>query len=319
MRVLRVPLAVDAEQRIYSPATAEKGRNYFCPACEEPVIFRQCEIRTAHFAHKVNDICNQETIIHKTAKLLIQNAVSEWKSGRNNPPTLQRACQICSTSVTQLLPEKVDNAVLEYRLIDGSIADVALLVGEKAQAIVEIKVTHAVDEIKANRLPIPFIELDGYKVIENPTVWKPMTDNFKQLICDKCKSAYLRFQAKVKQVAEASNLELPTAFYRYGFCRCWKCKREIIVFAWPKDGMHDDSALKAKPIPRTVQYRFSKTVGNKYWVNTCPYCQSIQGDFFLYGEPDSPFIAVNIEEDSPMAFERDMMKIAEYYVQIGLF
>jgi hypothetical protein len=320
MPELRVPFAVDDKTKkwLVSPETAEKGRNYFCPACQEPVIFKQGEMRVAHFAHKTSDTCNQESITQKTAKLLVQKAVHEWKAGKSNSPALQRACQICGISISQPLPDKVDSAVLEHRLADGSVADVALLVGETVQAAVEIRVTHAVDELKANRLPVPFIELDGYEVIENPAVWKPIIDNFKPLTCDKCKATYLKFQAKVKQVAKASNVELPAAYYRYGFCKCWKCKREIIVFAWPKDGMHDDSAPKVKPCPRTVQYRFSKTVGDKYWVNTCPYCQSIQGDFFLYGEPDGPFFAVNLEEDSPMAFDRDMLRIAEYVVQIGL-
>ena len=149
MPKLRVPFAVDDVERIHSPATAEKGRNYFCPACGALVIFKQGEIRTAHFAHKVSDICNQESITHKTAKLLVQNAVREWKLGNSSSPTLQRACRICGTYISQPLPEKVENAVLEYRLADGSIADVVLLVGETAQAAVEIRVTHAVDEIKA--------------------------------------------------------------------------------------------------------------------------------------------------------------------------
>lgn len=318
MPELRVPFAIDDEGRLYSPETAEKGGNYLCPACQEPIIFKQGEIKVPHFAHKVSVTCYQETITHKTAKLLVQKVVHEWKEGKGNPPILCRACQICGISISQALPEKVDSAVLEHRLADGSVADVALLVGETAQAVVEIKVTHAVDEIKANRLPVPFIELDGYEVIENPTVWKPKIDRFKPLTCNKCKLDCLRFQAKVKQVAKASNIELPTAYYRYGFCQCWKCKREIIVFAWPKDGMHDDSDPKVKPCPRTVQYRLSKTVDDKYWVNTCPYCQSIQGDFFLYSEPDGPFFAVDLEEDSPMAFDRDMLKIAEYAIQLGL-
>ena len=169
-----------------------------------------------------------------------------------------------------------------------------------------------------NRISVPYIELEGNEVIANPKVWKPITDNFKPPTCDKCKSNYLRFQAKVKQIAEASKIELPIAYYRYGFCKCWKCKNDIIVFAWPKDGMHDDSAPKTKPIPQTVQYRFSKTVGQKYWVNTCPYCHSIQGDFFLYSEPDGLFFTVNIEDDSPKAFDEDMLKIAAYAVQIEL-
>jgi hypothetical protein len=316
MPELRVPFAVDDEGRLYSPVSAEKGRNYFCPACQEPVIFRQGEIRVAHFAHKVSDTCNQETITHKTAKLLVQKAVHEWKAGKSNSPMLQRVCQICGASGSQPLPDKVDSAILEYRLEDGSVVDVALMVEHSAQAAVEIKVTHAVDELKANSLHVPFIELDGYEVIENPTVWKSITDNFKSLTCCKCKSIYLKFQDKTRQIAKASNIELPAAYYRYGLCKCWKCKREIIVLAWPKDGMHDDSAPKVKPRPRTVQYRFSKTVGSKYWVNTCPYCQSIQGDFFLYREPDGPFFTIDVEEDSPAAFDRDMMRIAVHSLKL---
>lgn len=316
MPELRVPFAIDDEERLFSPETAKKGTNYFCPACHEPVIFKQGEIRMAHFAHKIGDHCNQETIIHKTAKLLIQKVVHEWKTGIRNSPILQRVCQICEESVSKPLPDKVDGAVLEHRLKDGSVVDIALLVGEIAQAAVEIRVTHAVDDIKADRFPVPFIELDGYAVIENPLVWSPIIDNFKPLTCDKCKSIYLKFRDKANQVAKVSNIELPSAYYRYGLCNCWKCKREIIVFAWPKNELYDNSAPEVKPCPRTVQYRFSKTAGVKYWVNTCPYCQSIQGDFFLYAEPDGPFFAVELEEDSSIAFDRDMLKIAKHADQI---
>lgn len=321
MLEIRIPFAVDDQERLYCPTTAEKGKSYFCPACQGQVILKQGEIRTAHFAHQISNICSQETVIHKTAKLLIQRVVYEWKSGKSNPPIFQRTCQICDTSVSQFLPEKVDDAVLEYKLADGSIADIALLVREIAQAAVEIKVTHAVDEIKANRLSVPFIELDGYEVIESPTIWKPITDNFKPLICGKCKSVYQKFQLKINQISEKSHIKLPTTYYRHGFCICWKCKREIVVFAWPKDGIHDDSAPKVKPPPRTIQYRFSKTAGHKYWVNTCPYCQSIQGDFFLYNEPSGPFFAVNInvfEKNSSITFKRDMMKIAQHVAQMRL-
>lgn len=318
MPELLVPFAIDDEGRLYSPEGAEKGRNYLCPACQKPVIFKQGEIRVAHFAHNVSDTCSQETIVHKTAKLLVQKAVNEWKAGKSNPPIFQRVCQICGISVSQPLPYKVDSAILEHRLADGSVVDVALMVEQTVQAAVEIKVSHAVDELKANSLPVPFIELDGYEVIENPNVLKPITDNLRPLTCDKCKSTYLKFQTKARQIAQASNIELPAAYYRYGLCKCWKCKREILVFAWPKDGMYDDSAPKVKPWPRTVQYRLSKTIGSKYWVNTCPYCQSIQGDFFLYCEPDGPFFTIDVEEDSPTAFDRDMMKIAEHALQIGL-
>jgi len=318
---LRVPFVIDSEDRLYSPVTAEKGKDYLCPVCRESVIFKQGEVRVAHFAHKVSDTCNQETITHKIAKMLIQKVVQEWKLGKSSQPMLQRTCQICDTPISQALPEKVDSTVLEYRLRDGLIVDVALMVGEIAQAAVEIRVTHAVDKIKTHRLSIPFIELNGYEIIENPFIWKPIIDNFKPLTCEECKLTYSKFQTKAKKIAKANNIELPTTYYRHGFCKCWKCKREIIVFAWPKDRMHDKSAPKVKPRPKTVQFSYSKTVGNKYWVNTCPYCECIQGDFYLHSDPNGPFFGVNLEEDdSPTAaaFAKDMIKIARYAAQIEL-
>ena len=65
------------EKRLYDPQSAEKGKSYFCPACQDTVILRKGKIKTAHFAHET---CNQETIIHKTAKQLIVDVISDWKS-----------------------------------------------------------------------------------------------------------------------------------------------------------------------------------------------------------------------------------------------
>jgi len=220
--------------------------------------------------------------------------------------------------VSQPLPEKVDDAVLEYRLPNGFVVDLALVVGSEVQAAVEIRVTHAVDTTKAENLAIPFVELDGNEVVANPLVWKPITDGFKPCVCTDCKLTWDKFQAKAARLAKAIGVELPTAYYRYGINRCWKCRRESLVFAWPREYIHDDTKPKVEPIPKTIQYRFSKTVGDKYWVNVCPYCQSIQGDFFLYCEPDGPFFAVNIEEDTSDAFKRDMLRIAVHAAEIGL-
>ena len=76
---LRVPFAFDDEKKLCDPETAEKRKRkrYFCPACQDTVILRKGEIKTAHFAHKVSEICNQETILHKTAKQLIKSSATK--------------------------------------------------------------------------------------------------------------------------------------------------------------------------------------------------------------------------------------------------
>ncbi len=315
---LRVPFAFDNEKQLYDPQAAEKGKHYFCPACQDTVILRKGEIKTAHFAHKASETCNQETILHKTAKQLIVQVISDWKLGKTDPPILRRSCEICRKSVDQPLPDKVEYAVLEHRVTNGFVIDVALMVENEPAAAIEIRVTHAVDENKAKSLSIPFIEVEGQTVIKNPTVLEPIRDHFLSFTCGPCKKAKARFHVKVNNVAKQTDVELPNHYYRYGFCECWKCKREIIVFAWPKASEWDNSAPKVKPIPRTIQYRYSKTVSGKYWANTCPRCNSIQGDWFLFSDPDGPFFGIRCEKNSQDAYNMDMQNIIGYAVYNGM-
>lgn len=315
---LRVPFAFDSEQRLYDPEKAEKGKHYFCPACQDIVILRKGEIKTAHFAHKASETCNQETILHKTAKQRIVDVISDWKSGKIDAPVLKRTCEICRQSKDRPLPDKVKCAMLEYRMPNGFIVDVALMVENEPAAAIEIRVSHAVDENKAKLLSIPFIELDGQAVLENPTIFEPIRDHFLSFTCGACKQAKTRFHVKVNKIAKQTGIKLPDRYYRYGFCECWRCKREIIVYAWPKASEWDISAPKMKPIPRTIQYRYSNTIGGKYWVNTCPRCKSIQGDFFLFFGSNGPFFGIGCKENTQDAYNRDMKNIVNYAIYNGM-
>lgn len=89
----------------------------------------------------------------------------------------------------QALPDKVDRAILEYRMPEGSIVDIALMVANEAAAAIEIRVTHAVDENKAKSLSVPFIELDGQAVIENPTIFQPIRDHFLPFFLQKVQTS----------------------------------------------------------------------------------------------------------------------------------
>lgn len=305
---LKVPVALNNQNRLCAPQQAIKGHDYICPSCQEKVILRKGEIKTAHFAHKLSEVCNQETILHKAAKHLIAQTISDWKSGQGDRPVLQRVCEVCRDMIKQPLPDKVESAVLEYRMDEGFIVDVALMVKGTPAAAVEIRVSHAVDEQKAKSISIPFIELDAHKVIENPNIFLSLRDTFNWR-CYKCENAEKDFVAKVNKISKLSRVPLPTGkYYRYGPAQCYRCKREIIVFAWPKTSEWDKSQPKVKPIPKTIQVRYGRTIGNKYWANTCPYCHAIQGDFFLFFEVDSPFFGIRCK-DTKHDYDKDMQTI----------
>jgi len=61
-------------------------------------------------------------------------------------------------------------------------------------------------------------------------------------------------------------------------------------------------------IPYTLRKRYTQETTKKYWVNTCPNCTAVQGDFYLYNEPDGPFFSFNASED----FDHDMLDLANY-------
>lgn len=308
--MIRIPFALDKYGQLIGINDAEKGRKYFCPSCRDVVIVRKGEIKVHHFAHKMNNLCGQETAVHKIAKMLIQKRFSQWKAGQTTAPIMNRACQICGKKTAQTFPDKVEREDLEVGLSNGSIADVALIGTGKPIAVIEIRVTHAVDEEKAITLPVPFIEVDGYKVLEQQDCLEPIVDTFFPFSCSACKKRLPQFIDKSKRLALATHVELPESYYRYAPTYCWKCGKEILVYSWPEHNNQKDNSPKKQPAPVTIQYRSSRMARTSYWMNICPYCKASQGDFFLYNEPDGPFFGFHCGENTSEEFMRDLMKLA---------
>jgi hypothetical protein len=319
----KVPLALDNNDELIQPVDAVKGQEYRCPLCHDMVILRKGNIKVAHFAHHISSTCTSETILHLTAKMLIQKAVKTWRSGESSAPVTIRKCKICDGDLETPLNKQVTDAILEYRLSNGLIADVALMTNNNPIAAVEIRVTHAVDKKKAGELQIPFIELNGEDVIKDHYTWRAIAHNSQLRVCANCKDIYKKFMIKVSNIASNTNITLPTEFYRYSICSCYRCKKHIIVFTWPKENDDDDEnenteIVLPKPMPRTLQYRYSKMAHSKYLANTCPYCNALQGDFFLHSEPEAPFFCMGYDNNFSTDFTEDILKFAQYASELGL-
>jgi hypothetical protein len=284
---LKVPFAVDENGVLVDPSGSEKGKSYSCPACGVPVVFKKGAVKVPHFAHLTGTNCSQESIVHKTAKRLVQQMVINWRSGSSSAPVVLRVCRVCGEHIEQPLPDKVTSALLEYRLLGGRIVDVALMSGDQPVAAVEIRVCHAVDDVKSADLPVPFIEVDGVQLLSNPALWVPIVDKFKSPPCPSCTEVFERFKKATSKIAKENGVTLPTEYFDYSYMNCWRCGKRIIVYRWP------DKIPKPKVgsffRPKSIQYRFSKTVNRKYWSNTCVYCHSLIGDWFLTKDPESPF------------------------------
>ena len=305
-----MPFAFNSLEEIINPNDANKSVDYFCPSCGDLLILKKGDVRVPHFSHKATDVCTQETITHKIAKLLIQKIIRDWKRGLSSIPTIKRHCKICGDASMHTLSDNIEDAILERKLDNGFIVDVLLIERGTPNFGVEIQVTHAVDDNKHSKMNIPFVELNGFAIIENALNWEPIKDNLSPFTCEKCLNRFEKFKIKTNEISKKANLTLPNSYYRYSFCDCWNCREEILVFAWNKDGMHSNEEPKQKPIPRILQNRNSAMAGTSYWVNVCPYCNRIQGDFFLYMEPDGAFFGFCPTGESQKEFENDLMQLA---------
>lgn len=191
----RIPFARAADGRSVRPAEAFAGQ-FSCPDCGTPVSLRRAHVRDgvsvrAHFTHRPSVTCgfsHGEGELHLLAKRVLRDAVVERRG-----VTLVRGCRGCGRTSDQRLPERVVSASLEHTLPSGRRADVALFDAEGALlAVVEVRETHAVDDIKrADLAGLRWCEIEARQIIASQR-WTLLHDELIPFICRPCRSTKLR-------------------------------------------------------------------------------------------------------------------------------
>jgi hypothetical protein len=192
---LRVPYGVDASGRYLAPSDISEGFNgrLQCPGCQNPLIIRggPGTRYRRHFAYHPTAPCSEETVLHRTAKHLIAQVLRDAMQGSGLRITVHRVCSRRDCGGRWSAPFSVtrDSMVqVEWRLSSGRIADVAVLRNGEVTAVVEVHVTHAVDDNKAEDLDgIPCAELEASQVIQDPLNWHPKEKRARRKPCPKCR------------------------------------------------------------------------------------------------------------------------------------
>jgi ssDNA-binding Zn-finger/Zn-ribbon topoisomerase 1 len=132
--------------------------NCVCPSCGSSLVARKGEIMAHHFAHHNTEECSYgyETSLHMAAKDIILKAKKIWL-----PAVYINFDYKSKELIKEAIQINVDDVYLEKRM-DDIIPDVIVKSGGK-ELIVEIFVTHAIDEIKLNKLiskDISTLEID---------------------------------------------------------------------------------------------------------------------------------------------------------------
>lgn len=287
---LAVPMGLAPDGTLVLPWEADPTLAYRCPGCDAPLRLRRSRTRRSHFAHRRGEGCAPDSLLHRTAKRLVVRVIEEWKAGTGARPCIDRPCPVwgCDGGVVQDLPDDITHARPEVRLPDGSVGDVVLYRDAEPACVVEILATHAVDEDKARRLTLPWVELDADDLLERPWWWVATQDGLKPFACPRCQASAAERRAELEEVrgralaaaARAGQDLPPSPPYAAAPHACWRCGEPMAVFLWPGGGGHS-ARQPPTPRPGTVRLCATEGYGAEYWANCCPACNAVQGDWYL--------------------------------------
>jgi len=145
------------------PCNAEKGLDYVCPECKALVIVRKGNVKVHHFAHKPGERdCKfydhpGESEIHKMSKHIIADLLRKRKIR-----TVICPCSKGCTYDEQIKYEDGDEVMVEYRVSDKCIVDVAVVNKEKVRYVFEIYNTHKT----TRETPEPWFEVDAKEILK---------------------------------------------------------------------------------------------------------------------------------------------------------
>ncbi|EKN4695555.1 hypothetical protein ABF228_002295 [Yersinia ruckeri] len=284
MDILKVPFGLDTYGNLVSVDNIVKGQSYFCPACSTQLVYKSGEIRAKHFSHPAESGCSPESILHKTAKRLIKNVIIS-NSNETNEIELVNYCRSCGDEYVVRLKKGFFSGAEEEVSIPPYICDIVGFKNNEMRLAIEIFVTNEVNSEKAKGLKLFWIELDAQSVINNPYYWRPKKSRLKDGFCDSCNIEIKHIQTVADHYSINRDLYSPISdsrvfYYIAGVEVCFKCKNEIPVFWWPGVPFSSDEPLL--PRPHTIKLIFSKKFHGSYWANTCAYCNSTQGDNYLF-------------------------------------
>jgi ssDNA-binding Zn-finger/Zn-ribbon topoisomerase 1 len=285
---LAVPFAYRSDGVPVRPAQAHRDTDYFCPACDEELIYRSGDIVRPHFAHRGDSPCSSpETILHHVAEHELAKAIEQWLDGEAPARVFVRECRVCREIVVdQKVPDSVTGVAVERAIRGEYQPDVILLAGQgddaHAVAAFEVFVTHEIGETKSEGLDLPWIEVTAETVIQGrlpPASFEVRRDGLCNMMFAQSGQRLHTLRDRVDEILDRWNVDRTGNPYVIGIQERWSCGATIPVFKWGAP-MH----LTYRPLssrPRTIKYRYSKTIGSKYWANTCPNCNRTQGDFPL--------------------------------------
>ncbi len=177
---IRYPVADAGDRHAVTIQDATPGAPYACLGCQAPMVARQGTKRAWHFAHKppLSECADPDRALHEAAKAMVLQGFTaaladcgEYRAGFG--------CEDCGTDATWNIARPGSRITPEHAVVEGTRSDVVIDRATKGPLIVEVVVTHEIEE--ATRLRY---EQSGLPVLIVHPQWDTITELAHTLIAD---------------------------------------------------------------------------------------------------------------------------------------
>jgi hypothetical protein len=274
-RLIKSPFALHNGELIHI-SRADKGSDYLCPGCLSRMVPKTAaQRRQAHFSHYAALNCNQESVLHKTAKQLLKANINHQQK-----PVIVWDCCICNKLHTKNFFVSTANSLIEQYLDSCKPDIISTTESGEATAIIEIVVTHEPEPRvyeTAKALCLPVIEFHPRN-----------SEDLEQLTQKELRAS----QVSVCLTPKCPNCESPLETRKIVLWefQCWQCHSGT-PFAWAEwehGSQHSPAHFSAEEIQAAnqagakIDFRFSREAQGSYNANICHFCNVLQGDWYLH-------------------------------------
>ena len=193
---IRFPIAAKDDGRAVSIQDAESGVAYKCFGCEAPMMAKRGQQRAWHFAHKppTSGCADPDQALHETAKALIVQGLTDAEAN-GTEYRVGFACRACTKALSWNIARPDTSIAVEQSIIEGTRSDIVIDRGPKGPLIVEIVVTHDIEEPTRARydssgIPVFVIYPEWDTIAE--LAWAVIADaviNVSSVRCRECQDA----------------------------------------------------------------------------------------------------------------------------------
>jgi hypothetical protein len=246
---------------------AVAGDEYYCARCGTTMILNS---KDHAFQHPESFNCSAILGVQKAALIYMHDLLT---SDDPSPVQVRTRCKSCNRTVLIDLNEDVCRCSF-LSAQDGQ--EGLLLESSSLRALILVRPASPLLCHQAYSLGIDWLEIDGRNLFTTSVV-DVLTGTLPARLCDLCDDQQAQMRELILAIAARHCTEFDTTKYRAKVKSCSYCQERILHFRW-----HGHKTWSAepppKPVPHSIQWRWSHKWLAYGWVNTCPVCSELQDE-----------------------------------------